>query len=176
LAFISPVKSRSSENKFLGFKNEAVANGLPEPLYFCQKEYGKNCDSKIISLIRSGKIRAGLCSNDLVAGYLIQMLQFNGIRVPEDFAVIGFDGMSFSEFLKPNLTTVIQPLREIAIAAVKILLQKIEKKELKRTAHPKKLEPLLHVGESCGCKNKNAPVFNKESYLVTLSDTEKELP
>lgn len=168
LAFISPTRAGSAENKFLGFKEEALACGLAEPLFFARDDYGKDCDNQLISLIKKGTISAALCSNDIVAAYLIRFLNFNGIRVPDDFALTGFDGMSFANFISPPLTTVVQPMHELAEKAVAMLLEKIQKTELARTRNPIKLTPSLHIGESCGCKRKQDPVFNVDEYMSTI--------
>ena len=49
-----------------------------------------------------------------------------GLQVPQDIAVIGFDGTELAEMVSPQLTTVEQPSREIGAKAVELLLNKIE--------------------------------------------------
>jgi len=44
------------------------------------------------------------------------------MRVPEDLAVIGFDGTKESEFCWPPLTVVAQPIQEMARTAVQLVL------------------------------------------------------
>jgi DNA-binding LacI/PurR family transcriptional regulator len=41
-----------------------------------------------------------------------------GLQVPQDIAVIGFDGTELAEMVSPQLTTVEQPSREIGAKAV----------------------------------------------------------
>ena len=45
-----------------------------------------------------------------------------GIRVPEQFSVVGFDDLASSRYLSPPLTTVSQPMREIGVRAARLLL------------------------------------------------------
>ena len=45
-----------------------------------------------------------------------------GIHVPEQLSIIGFDDVPLAEFVFPSLTTVSQPIKEIAVRAVSLLL------------------------------------------------------
>ena len=63
--------------------------------------------------------------NDTLALGAMRVLQESGRRVPEDVAVVGFDGLDEAEYSIPSLTTV-DPGREwIAKTAVKTLLERI---------------------------------------------------
>ena len=52
-----------------------------------------------------------------------------GIRVPGDLAVVGFADLPESAYYTPALTTVMQPLREVGMYAVKSLLKQTEGKQ-----------------------------------------------
>lgn len=68
---------------------------------------------------------AVVCVNDTVAAdYLHRSREF-GVRVPEDFSVIGFDSTSFCEELTPRLTSVFQPLELMGRRAVDLLVRRI---------------------------------------------------
>ena len=56
----------------------------------------------------------------------IRALHNNGLRVPRDVSVMGFDGLMLGSFLVPQLSTVIQPARIMAQRSVEILLDHIE--------------------------------------------------
>jgi DNA-binding LacI/PurR family transcriptional regulator len=62
-------------------------------------------------------------SDSLAAGAM-RAIEQAGLRVPEDIAVIGFDGTELAEMVSPQLTTVEQPSREIGAKAVDLLLKK----------------------------------------------------
>jgi LacI family transcriptional regulator, repressor for deo operon, udp, cdd, tsx, nupC, and nupG len=66
------------------------------------------------------------CSNDESAYGLIAGLKEQGLRVPDDIAVAGFDDLSFSGVLDPPLTTVRLPRREMAVQSVRKLRALIE--------------------------------------------------
>lgn len=65
------------------------------------------------------------CINDMMASGCLKALREEGVRVPEDVAVCGFDNMDFSNFLYPPLTTVDQSFEEMGTSAIRMLHQVI---------------------------------------------------
>ncbi|PJE80901.1 HTH-type transcriptional regulator GalR [invertebrate metagenome] len=55
--------------------------------------------------------------NDMMAAGCISALRHHGLRIPEDVSIIGFDDVLLARFLRPTLTTVHYPIKEMAIAA-----------------------------------------------------------
>jgi LacI family transcriptional regulator, repressor for deo operon, udp, cdd, tsx, nupC, and nupG len=51
-----------------------------------------------------------------------------GKRIPEDYSVAGFDGLNIAHFYNPSITTIRQPVDEMAEATIKILFDVIRKK------------------------------------------------
>ncbi|OGV69214.1 MAG: hypothetical protein A3K19_23355 [Lentisphaerae bacterium RIFOXYB12_FULL_65_16] len=94
-------------------------------------------------------VTAFFASDDFQAAALIQALPRKGVRVPQDVAVIGFDGLEFGEFLNPALTTVHQPVEEQAQKVVALLQAALPDKSHPTGQHV--IEPQLLVRESCGC-------------------------
>lgn len=64
--------------------------------------------------------------NDVHAGHLLSRAQELGIRVPEDLSVVGFDSSNFCERTQPRLTSVHQPIQQIAQEATECLLRLID--------------------------------------------------
>jgi LacI family transcriptional regulator len=64
-------------------------------------------------------------ANDLSAFGVIAALQEQGLRVPDDISVMGFDDLPAASQMHPELTTVRQPLGEMGRAAVSTLLAQI---------------------------------------------------
>ena len=62
-----------------------------------------------------------ICSSDLMAIGVLQEAASQGLRVPEDLSVVGFDGIEAAAWTSPPLTTVEQPIEEIAETAVNAL-------------------------------------------------------
>jgi LacI family transcriptional regulator len=67
-----------------------------------------------------------ICSSDLMAVGVLQEAAARGIRVPEDLSVVGFDGIDATCRTNPPLTTVEQPIDQIAETAVNALKSLIE--------------------------------------------------
>jgi DNA-binding LacI/PurR family transcriptional regulator len=83
------------------------------------------------------------------------MLPENGIRVPEDLAVVSFNSTEMSARARPPMTSVWQPLKEIGAAAVGMLVARIEGRELKERI--RRFPMRLDIRESCGAPS---PVFS----------------
>ena len=66
-----------------------------------------------------------VCASDIVAVRLMQTLSKLGRRVPDDIAVIGFDDMEEARFSNPALTTIHQPVEQIAEQAFRALMRRI---------------------------------------------------
>jgi alanine racemase len=59
-----------------------------------------------------------ICSSDLMAIGALAEASALGLRVPEDLSIVGFDGIEAGEWTRPQLTTIEQPIAEIAATAV----------------------------------------------------------
>ena len=57
---------------------------------------------------------------DTIAMGFIKEAESNGISIPEDIALCSYNNLEFSSFTKPSLTTIHQPLREMAQTAIRI--------------------------------------------------------
>lgn len=49
-----------------------------------------------------------------------------GYKIPQDFSVMGFDNISYSQYCYPTLTTIAQPMTEIGIACMELLLPQLK--------------------------------------------------
>ena len=78
-------------------------------------------------LIASGrKFTALFAAADVMAIGAIRALRDNGLRVPEDVSVVGFDGLPLGSYLVPQLSSVAQPMEQMATRSVEILISCIE--------------------------------------------------
>ncbi len=76
------------------------------------------------------------CASDIMAASALTVLRAHGRRVPQDVAVMGFDDLEVAESTRPPLSTVAQPVREMAIRAGRMLIDLL--------AHPEKdPEPVM---------------------------------
>ena len=88
---------------------------------------------------------AVICSSDVMAIGVLQEAARRGLRVPVDLSVVGFDGIA-SDWTEPRLTTIEQPIAEIADTAVDALRRLIDQPDrpLPHFVFP----PKLRRGES----------------------------
>lgn len=78
-------------------------------------------------LLQSGrKFTALFAMADVMAMGAIRALWENGLRVPEDVSVIGVDGLPMGTYFVPQLSTIRQPAKIMALRGVEILLKNIE--------------------------------------------------
>ena len=64
--------------------------------------------------------------NDVHAGHILSRAREMGIRVPDDLSVVGFDSSSLCDATQPRLTSVHQPIKQIARDATVCLLKLID--------------------------------------------------
>lgn len=62
-----------------------------------------------------------ICANDLIALGALKRLRTQGLKVPEDMLVTGFDDTAYGRISEPALTSVSQPITQIAEEAVRML-------------------------------------------------------
>ncbi len=84
--------------------------------------------------------------SDIQAMGLLRAVQEEGLRIPEDVAVISFDGSIESEYSWPPLTSMRQPVAAMAQAAIRALTQDRE-----LPASHMQFETELVIRQSCGC-------------------------
>ncbi|MBE6356826.1 MAG: LacI family transcriptional regulator [Lentisphaerae bacterium] len=102
-------------------------------------------------LVRKLKIDAIAVQNDLFAARLIRECLDAGIRVPDDVAMIGYDGLSVCELAAVPIATMVQPVCEIARKSVELLKERIDNKIVDAEFANILFKPKLHCSASCGC-------------------------
>jgi LacI family transcriptional regulator len=85
---------------------------------------------------------------DPTAVGVLAAAQSRGLRVPDDLSVVGFDDTYLTEWSRPTLTTVRQPLREMGRVALRSLLRLIAGEPL--DSHHVELATTLVVRDSTG--------------------------
>lgn len=73
-------------------------------------------------------LRAMICANDQMALGVLTALNNNGVRVPEDVIVTGFDGIDETDSSDPRLTTVKQPMMSLGRQAIRLIVNMIHGK------------------------------------------------
>ena len=91
-------------------------------------EGGKQIGRYLTSL--SSLPTALVVANDMMALGIMLTLQDNGIRIPEDIAIVGYDNIPETTIIRPTLTTLEQNSAEIGYTLVDLLFERIENPSL----------------------------------------------
>lgn len=78
------------------------------------------------TLLEQADVTAIFCGNDEMAMGCYQAIYEAGKKVPDDYALIGFDGLKISQYMVPPLTTIWQPSTDIGFHAAKFLVDAID--------------------------------------------------
>lgn len=160
IAFLNTCVNRSSDEKIAGIRCALKENGCGEEAFVeIVAEDNNALAAELLAAVTRKEFHAFICPNDYLAGGLIRFLMQNGIRVPEEVAVIGFDGSRFDLCMAPSLTTVVQPFEELGRRAAERLLTQLKNPEAGAGKSCEILQPRLWIGESCGCP---CPVYPQE--------------
>ncbi len=84
-----------------------------------------------------------VCANDSVGYLVLQVLETLGVRVPEEVALVGYDGTAGAETRRTRLSTVTLDKRELGAAGVRVLLGRLAHPERppQQVVIPTRLEP-----------------------------------
>lgn len=133
-----------------GFTDAMKDHGIePAGYYLCnaRAELAEDDVDSIVDdlLAREEKITALYCENDVMAFAILKRLQEKNIRVPEDMAIVGHDGLDLINLIHPQLTTIAQPRYEMGKMAAEMLINLIE-----NNAKPEQicLTPRLSLGKT----------------------------
>ena len=85
-------------------------------------EGGREAGSRIVGMPAATRPTAAVCANDLIALGLLQEMVRHGVRVPEEFAIVGYDDIDYAGAAAVPLTSVRKPRQELGAAAAELLL------------------------------------------------------
>ncbi len=127
----SPTFSSTSHDRMEGYKEALRDNGM---------EYKDHLVKIIQSSFQAGYLAMGqviyqgltfdsvLCGRDMIAVGALEALLEHGFKIPGDVRITGYDDLDFSAHLKVPLTTIRQPVYEIGMKAVEIVIDRIGSK------------------------------------------------
>lgn len=125
------VTHNSTEERFEGYKAALEQNGLViEEELLVRGEFnftsGTACGKQLLTL--SNPPTAIFASNDDMATGIMVAAHHLGLSIPEDISVVGFDDSPLASQVYPALTTVRQPIRDMAEQATDLLLSQVSNK------------------------------------------------
>ncbi len=144
------MQTQAGIDRFEGFQKTLTAKGVSfEPEYFYKGDYSRQSARKAAEHFFSldNPPTAIFAASDDMALEIISVAMENGIKIPEDISIIGFDDNPAGIYGPVALTTIKQPLFALGEEAVKILYDIMHGKS---QSHVRKvLTPELIIRESC---------------------------
>ncbi len=105
---------RALEAADVPFRPELMVHGDGKP------EGGTRAMAQLLALPQPPT--AVFCYNDMTALGALRQIRSQGLRVPQDISLIGFDDLYIAQYTDPPLTTVRQPMRQMGRMAMETLL------------------------------------------------------
>jgi LacI family transcriptional regulator len=155
LVFVgSPELAIDVRERYEGFV--AAHDGKAAPAVAADLREGEG--RRIADLVLSGAIDADalVCANDELALAVMHHLIAGGVGVPDEIAVVGWDDIMASRYVRPGLTTVAQPVRDLgarAAARMHDLILGVDETPQEHT-----LPTRVVIRQSCGCAAENPAV------------------
>lgn len=112
--YLAALESKNLEPKVFEFKS-TVSSTLKK--------------MEIQRILRTEILDAVFCTDDLTALMVVNTAVEMGKKIPEDLKIVGYDGTSLVQQYSPNLSTILQPIDELATLLVELITQKIEEPE-----------------------------------------------
>lgn len=146
-AICAPQNMHYAEERLNGYKDTIKANGItPDEGLIAvgdaNEAGGYACAQEILKSARA--CDAIVCATDTMAIGCLRALKEANLSVPQDVAVVGFDGFGHENISNPKLTTVRQPLYEVGVKLADTILELINGDEPKQI----KILPRLIEGQS----------------------------
>lgn len=149
-----PLHLTSGRERYEGYLEAMQASpwpASPDLVHFgdYRRESGYNAATELLQ--SDTPPTALFVANNLMTLGALNAIHDQGISIPDDIAIVGFDDMPWARSLNPPLTTVAQAVEEIGYHAARLLMARIEQPDL-----PPRTEVVgtqLMVRASCGAKN-----------------------
>lgn len=135
--------------RMMGYRKELNLADIPlDSEYMVEAGYAELDGYRAMNklLLLPDRPTAVFAANDLLAMGAILAMNENGVRVPEDISIVGFDDIWVVERITPALTTVKVPLYEMGYLAMDMLFHKMKDVQIEQERIV--LEPLLVVRRS----------------------------
>jgi LacI family transcriptional regulator len=130
-----PKDSFDTRQRLEGLREGLSESGIsidPELIWFgasYAREMGAEYGRLFLQRERGERPSAVVLGNDAMALGFMRAVLAQGVSVPADVSVVGFDGTPDGEQFWPGLTTVLQPTQQMAISACEALLERIDRRQ-----------------------------------------------
>lgn len=114
--------------------------------------------SKLLGL--KSRPQAVFVTSDMMAIGVMEKIKQEGLRIPEDIAVVGFDNLKISGYLEPKLTTVTKPVYRMGLVSARLLYDLMDELS-EEPSEPQEIliQSKLKVRKSCGHQDRVKEIF-----------------
>ncbi len=129
IAFLGgPRTAISTEDRLRGLRASLEAKSMTPTAKIFGHTYSHEAGVSLMrELLRGGGIDAVFCGDDILAMGALDFCRDAGVSVPRDLGIIGFNDMAMAAWSSFNLTTIRQPIGDIIITAVDLVLDLIDR-------------------------------------------------
>jgi LacI family transcriptional regulator len=120
------------KHRFEGYKKALMQNGIlynAELVEVGNYSFESGFDNMNSLLDKNLNITAVFVTTDVMAIGASKAILSRGLRIPEDISVVGFDGIDYTQYFHPSITTVKQPIEQMGERSVDVLFDLIRKKK-----------------------------------------------
>ncbi len=114
-----------SRDRLQGYRNALAEYGLQYDINLIEEgrfDHSGNHEKVRRLLDRDNGITAIFCQNDNIALAAYDVCAERGLTIGEDISIVGFDNDTYSQHIRPGLTTVNFPVKEMGIEAANALV------------------------------------------------------
>jgi putative nucleotidyltransferase with HDIG domain len=152
------IGNQDAADRFRVFQDVLDASRIPiDPRFILQGDFTfqSGIEAAREAMRRGiGEIDVLVAANDNMAMGAMQEFIRRGVQIPSQIAITGFDDIDSGDYLSPPLTTVRLPIYEQGWTAAKILLDKLDGKDVPDKAY---VPTKLVIRESCRCVSGSLP-------------------
>ena len=112
----------SARTRYQGYLDVCREHNLAEQSVECDYDFDQGVAMTEELLQKYPDVDGIIACNDIVAISTYKVLYKKNISVPKQIQLIGFDDISFASLLSPELTTICQPVKEMAEKAVELIV------------------------------------------------------
>ncbi len=157
IAHIDGGSGAGARKRRQGYKAAMEQRGLSKHVRIVTGEYSEQAGTVgVAKLLSEGEMPTAIfAANDLMATGVLDRLQFEGLKVPDDVSLVGFDNTAVAALHQMSLTTVDQPCELLGQLAARYLIERLDEEREEALHHL--LKPSLVCRSTSGPVSRQTP-------------------
>jgi DNA-binding LacI/PurR family transcriptional regulator len=131
IAFLGgPQTATSTQDRLVGLRASLHKAGIAPVAAVYGHSYSHEAGSALMrQFLKGGGVDAVFCGDDILAMGALDACREAGLGVPADIGIVGFNDIAMAAWPAYNLTTIRQPIGEIIVTAVEMVLKIVAEPE-----------------------------------------------